>query len=161
MLFVNASGSGITLTTVSFKVQFNLHTTSKKSWFNPYIYTTIKPDLYTMARTGQMHNVKMSHSNSLHSSPKDLKMLRNLEDLSPSIPIQEIFYPFLLLLLLKYRSLLNSSTSPQQIWVQRSYIPNFSSGLCTPTWQSALLRSRIQSVRQNVGKTIPKSHSVT
>lgn len=38
-------------------------------------------------------------------------MLRNNEDLSFSISIQEIFYPFLLLLLLKYKELLNSSTS--------------------------------------------------
>lgn len=58
-----------------------------------------------------MHNVKKCHNNVLHSSPKDLKMFRNTEDLSFSISIQETVYPFLLLLLLSYRELLNSSTS--------------------------------------------------
>ena len=111
VLFLNTSGFGIALTTVPFKAQFNLHTTLKKSCFNPYIRTTITPDLYAMTRTVQMHNVKKCHSNVLHSSSKDLKMLRNIEDLSFSISIQEMFYPFLLLLLLQYRELLNSSTS--------------------------------------------------
>lgn len=63
-----------------------------------------------MTRTVQTHDVKKCHNNVLHSSPNDLKMLRNIEDLSFSISIQETVYPFLLLLLLSYRELLNSST---------------------------------------------------
>lgn len=93
----------------------------KKSYFNPYIHTTIKPDLYIMTRTVQMHSVKKCYSNVLHSSPKDQKMLRNNEDLSFSISIQEIFYPFLLLLLLKYKELLNSSTSVADLGTKVPY----------------------------------------